>query len=337
MRTISVFYWLLYATLTKGAEINVEGFEGGEVTFKCSHKLAWKDNKYFCISPCKSDKDTLATVTSGGRAQSGRITLVDSGDSAFSVTFSQLRLSDSKEYMCAVERFGVNTYTSVQLTVKKAVVHETTVVPDVSATRTNQNVTSSTQLTTETVTVWTTNISTASNTTYQTEQNIGIGTILCATVGGVAVITILMLVTCCRKRKEISKPQERASSNCRDVDNAHESEQVDCEYDDIDAVVQCAKTLPEVKSVSAQHPRQNPPTSGSKAAECGRPVPIYENVSFSKGPAGSAVQNNPDINSGMYVKPLPPILSERPADGCPKNQKPRSVWFGLDLTEVNHS
>uniref|UniRef100_A0A3B4ZQM0 Immunoglobulin V-set domain-containing protein n=1 Tax=Stegastes partitus TaxID=144197 RepID=A0A3B4ZQM0_9TELE len=125
----------LAATLTKGAEINVEGFEGGEVTFKCSHKLAWKDNKYFCISPCKSDKDTLATVTSGGRAQSGRITLVDSGDSAFSVTFSQLRLSDSKEYMCAVERFDVNFH----------------IIPSCLA---------------------------ASNTTYQTEQNIGIGEFL---------------------------------------------------------------------------------------------------------------------------------------------------------------
>uniref|UniRef100_A0AAQ5YPY4 Immunoglobulin V-set domain-containing protein n=1 Tax=Amphiprion ocellaris TaxID=80972 RepID=A0AAQ5YPY4_AMPOC len=110
---------ILAATLTKGAEINVEGFEGGEVSFKSSHRLARNYNKYLCIDPCKSSQDILVTVQSGKRAKSGRITLVDSGDGSFTVTFSQLQLSDSKEYLCAVDRPGLDTYTSVHLTVKK--------------------------------------------------------------------------------------------------------------------------------------------------------------------------------------------------------------------------
>ncbi|XP_023128160.2 CMRF35-like molecule 8 [Amphiprion ocellaris] len=338
MKTISVFYCLLCATLTKGAEINVEGFEGGEVSFKSSHRLARNYNKYLCIDPCKSSQDILVTVQSGKRAKSGRITLVDSGDGSFTVTFSQLQLSDSKEYLCAVDRPGLDTYTSVHLTVKKVVPNETTVTPDVSSTWTYQNVTNSTQITTEIDILWTTNISTASNFTNGIEQNIWTGTILHVTIGGVAMIIILMLLAMWgRKRKEISKPQLRVCSNSRDVGNAHESE-VDCEYDDIESVVQHVKKLPESASVGAPLPKQNPPTSGATAAECARPIHIYENISFSKGAAGSNVPNNPNIISGMYIKPLPPVLCKKPADGCPrKHTKPKSVWFGLDLTGMNLS
>lgn len=97
----------------------MEGFEGGEVSFRCSHKLAWKNNKYFCNDPCKSSRDILVTVQSGGRAGAERITLVDSGDGASTVTFSQLQLSDTGRYLCGVDRPGFDTYTSVQLTVKE--------------------------------------------------------------------------------------------------------------------------------------------------------------------------------------------------------------------------
>uniref|UniRef100_A0A8C2WKN9 Immunoglobulin domain-containing protein n=1 Tax=Cyclopterus lumpus TaxID=8103 RepID=A0A8C2WKN9_CYCLU len=92
----------------------VEGFEGGEVSFQCSHRYAWNNNKYLCKDPCKDRQDVLATVQNGGR-----ITLVDSGDGVFIVTFSHLQLSDMGRYWCAVERFGFDTFTEVQVTVQK--------------------------------------------------------------------------------------------------------------------------------------------------------------------------------------------------------------------------
>lgn len=107
------------ATWTEGAEINIEGFEGGEVSFQCSHKLARKNNKYFCNNPCSVNEDILVTVISGRRAESGRITLVDSGDGFFTVTFRQLQLSDSGIYWCGVDRPVFDTFTSVNLTVKE--------------------------------------------------------------------------------------------------------------------------------------------------------------------------------------------------------------------------
>lgn len=112
---------ILAAALADGIKLmKVEGFQGRNVSFQCSHKLAWAYDKYFCKDPCGSEKDRLATVKSGGRAESGRITLVDSGDGSFTVTLSHLQLSDShQKYWCGVDRPGLDTYTQIQLTVKK--------------------------------------------------------------------------------------------------------------------------------------------------------------------------------------------------------------------------
>ncbi|KAL3996142.1 Eph receptor A2 [Sarotherodon galilaeus] len=118
MKTISFLNFLLFVPLTDGSIINVEGFEGKNVSFQCKHKIASKSNKYFCKDPCKGEGDILVTVESGRRAESGRIALVDSGDGSFTVTFSHLQLSDSQKYWCAVDRPGLDTYTEVQLAVK---------------------------------------------------------------------------------------------------------------------------------------------------------------------------------------------------------------------------
>uniref|UniRef100_A0A3Q2VPH0 Immunoglobulin V-set domain-containing protein n=1 Tax=Haplochromis burtoni TaxID=8153 RepID=A0A3Q2VPH0_HAPBU len=97
--------------------MKIEGFQGRNVSFQCSHRLAWAYDKYFCKDPCGSEKDRLATVKSGGRAESGRVTLVDSGDGSFTVTLSHLQLSDShQKYWCGVDRPGLDTYTQIQLT-----------------------------------------------------------------------------------------------------------------------------------------------------------------------------------------------------------------------------
>lgn len=104
--------------LVQNAEINVKGFEGGDVLLRCSHRSAVKNNKYFCSEPCTTG-DVLAIVASGHRAVFGRITLMDLGNGAFDVNISRLQLSDSSLYRCGVDRLGFDTYTSVNLTVHK--------------------------------------------------------------------------------------------------------------------------------------------------------------------------------------------------------------------------
>uniref|UniRef100_UPI003AACD33A uncharacterized protein n=1 Tax=Centroberyx gerrardi TaxID=166262 RepID=UPI003AACD33A len=107
MKIISIFYCLLYAMCTVEADITVEGFEQGKVSFQCSHQLAWKNQKYLCKNPCTDSDHKLITVTAGGRAETERISLVDSGDGVFTVTFTQLQKSDSGTYWCAVDRPAV--------------------------------------------------------------------------------------------------------------------------------------------------------------------------------------------------------------------------------------
>uniref|UniRef100_A0A3Q4M3Y9 Immunoglobulin domain-containing protein n=1 Tax=Neolamprologus brichardi TaxID=32507 RepID=A0A3Q4M3Y9_NEOBR len=107
--------------VTEGVKQLLEGFEGRNVSFQCSHKIASNSNKYFCKDPCKGEGEKLVTVEPSRRAESGRIALVDSGDGSFTVTFSHLQLSDSQKYWCAVDRLGLDTYTEVQLAVKKGV------------------------------------------------------------------------------------------------------------------------------------------------------------------------------------------------------------------------
>ncbi|XP_041789953.1 CMRF35-like molecule 5 isoform X4 [Chelmon rostratus] len=148
MKSISVFFCLLYAMWTEGTSINVMGFERGKVSFQCSHRLAWRNFKYLCKDPCKQDTDMLATVKSGRRVESGRITLVDLGNGVFTVTFSQLQLSDSGKYWCAVDRPGFDTFTAVYLTVKTAVAQETTTATPELSVSTSAQLTSATNLST---------------------------------------------------------------------------------------------------------------------------------------------------------------------------------------------
>ncbi|KAF7653267.1 hypothetical protein LDENG_00085370 [Lucifuga dentata] len=170
MKTISVFCCLLCASWT-GAEsdIIVEGFERGEVTFRCSHSLAWKYNKYLCRDPCTDSDHKLVTVVSGGKAEKGRIILVDSGDGGFTVNFTQLQRSDSGRYWCGVDRIGIDTYNKVDLLVKDAT-SQTTTLPEASPAWTCQNFSTIThQMDIST------HITKASNSTDESEENISSG------------------------------------------------------------------------------------------------------------------------------------------------------------------
>uniref|UniRef100_A0AAQ4Q0U0 Immunoglobulin domain-containing protein n=1 Tax=Gasterosteus aculeatus aculeatus TaxID=481459 RepID=A0AAQ4Q0U0_GASAC len=96
-------HWRCMFLISWGASIEVEAFEGEDVSFRCSHKYASTNHKYLCKDQCADGGDKLVTVQAGGRAASGRITLVDSGDGGFTVTFSHLQLSDMGQYWCAVD------------------------------------------------------------------------------------------------------------------------------------------------------------------------------------------------------------------------------------------
>ncbi|KAM8771462.1 uncharacterized protein AB9X84_008958 isoform 1-T1 [Acanthopagrus schlegelii] len=362
METIYVFCCLLYV----GASINVEGFERGEVSFQCQHKFARKNHKYLCKDPCKVSDDILVTVESGRRAESGDITLVDSGDGAFTVTFSQLQLSDSGRYWCGVDRPGLDTYTEVQLTVKKAVANEVTaIISEVSPTWTYQNISNSTLLTSAT------NLSTESNYTDRVNQNISTGTVLYTIIGALVTLTIWVSVTCFRKLRKNSKLQPQVNSHSTDI-VATDERKVDSEHDEIGEDLQWIKKASETFSCT-HHPKQDMSMSASTAAERGAPLVIYENICCSTACADarrSAAhdQDKHDVSSGIYIRPLPSTVPERAGDGslgedanetaatknatskptesCANSRsaclsrsrsdseeaRPRSLWFGLDLS-----
>uniref|UniRef100_A0A3P9IEN8 Immunoglobulin V-set domain-containing protein n=1 Tax=Oryzias latipes TaxID=8090 RepID=A0A3P9IEN8_ORYLA len=89
-----------FSAVAESYEINIEGLEGEQTSFLCSHKLASSRKKYFCKHPCNKDKDILATVEPGGRTVKGRLSLKDFGDGVFIVTFNPLQLSDTHLYYC---------------------------------------------------------------------------------------------------------------------------------------------------------------------------------------------------------------------------------------------
>ncbi|XP_018535338.2 uncharacterized protein LOC108885459 [Lates calcarifer] len=200
-----------------------------------------------------------------------------------------------------------------------------------------------------------TNQSTASNSTNGGEQGMSTSTVLYATVGGVAMLAVLVLALRIRKCREISKAaaQPQACSNSPDLRDERE---FDSDYDNIGEVAQSMRKLSE----GIFHPKQHPPSSASAGAECSDPIHIYENICCSRGTAAPRyatvhVQNRHDINSGIYINPLPSIISERTGDGCLREHtnkptescasnmssshsssctesRPRSLWFGLDLS-----
>uniref|UniRef100_A0A3B4U020 Ig-like domain-containing protein n=1 Tax=Seriola dumerili TaxID=41447 RepID=A0A3B4U020_SERDU len=110
-----------FVCVKTSAVLEVSGHVDGEVSIHCS--VSWtKDNSsehsnmYFCKGVCSRENILIQTER---KRSSGRITLADSGNRVFSVTFRQLQLSDSGKYWCGVDRLGFDTYTAVILTVKE--------------------------------------------------------------------------------------------------------------------------------------------------------------------------------------------------------------------------
>ena len=100
------------------AGINVQGREGGSMSFTCSHSNARSNKKYLCKYPC-NNATVKVQVEAGKTFTKDRVFLNDFGDGDFRVTFHHLKMSDDGLYYCGVERRIQHTYIDVHLIVLK--------------------------------------------------------------------------------------------------------------------------------------------------------------------------------------------------------------------------
>uniref|UniRef100_A0A3B4UBF2 Immunoglobulin V-set domain-containing protein n=1 Tax=Seriola dumerili TaxID=41447 RepID=A0A3B4UBF2_SERDU len=73
--------------------------------------------KYLCQSPCKEDQHIIIKAESGKTSHKDRIHLVNKGKNLF-VTITDLQMSDSKKFLCGLERYGPDSFIEVDLKVK---------------------------------------------------------------------------------------------------------------------------------------------------------------------------------------------------------------------------
>ncbi|XP_064819973.1 CMRF35-like molecule 8 [Oncorhynchus masou masou] len=127
--------------VVESAGINVKGVVGGQVKIKCSHTWAGDNEKYFCKIKCYHRDRLVQTEGNKHYIEKGRYTIEDKGDGVY-VTIKNLMKSDSGTYWCGVERYGLDTYQEVHLTVTDATTSKASAVtprphPNLSATPPN--------------------------------------------------------------------------------------------------------------------------------------------------------------------------------------------------------
>ncbi|RVE75603.1 hypothetical protein OJAV_G00000240 [Oryzias javanicus] len=286
MKTISLYFCLFCAAFTENYEINIEGIEGKSTSFSCSHKLATSNTKYFCKDPCK-EQDILARVRPGERTSEGRLSLTDFGNGVFSVTFNPLLQSDTQLYYCSVERVGLDTYTSVNIRVQKAV---TTLPAHVSSTLPTQHVTNSTLLLMDSSKQPTS--SSIATTSPGNEKEVNQGAVLFAVLGTFAALTVLVLAAGCRKLNICSTTKHPSDAFRPEVQSKNDSEKKESSFE----------TGSQSSSVIGQHRTQNPPKSGTQEFR------VYENLSCLRNTAGlrfASCPQNHKSPSSIYINVLP--------------------------------
>jgi len=96
------------------------GRVGETVQVKCSNFNNWgnvrKNVKYLCNAPCNKDKYIIVKAAFQKTERKDRIQITNQGD-ALLVTFTDLKMSDSKKYYCGVERLGLDPFEEVDLQV----------------------------------------------------------------------------------------------------------------------------------------------------------------------------------------------------------------------------
>ncbi|XP_026852984.2 CMRF35-like molecule 3 [Electrophorus electricus] len=106
----------LSATRYKTSGVTIIGYERKTITFKCTHKWAQDNRKYFCKDPCQRAEDILVD---SDKPSNGRYSLMDDGTD-FSVTITRLERADSGKYWCGVDRMFIDRYNDVVLKVLDA-------------------------------------------------------------------------------------------------------------------------------------------------------------------------------------------------------------------------
>uniref|UniRef100_A0A668ASI3 Immunoglobulin domain-containing protein n=1 Tax=Myripristis murdjan TaxID=586833 RepID=A0A668ASI3_9TELE len=95
--------------------LTVTGVVGEQVTFTCSHSFASSNTKYFCKETCEHE-DVLIRSETKPAFSKGRYRIWDGGNT-FNVTITDLKVTDTGMYRCAIDRLGLDTYTAVRLIV----------------------------------------------------------------------------------------------------------------------------------------------------------------------------------------------------------------------------
>ncbi|XP_026158231.1 uncharacterized protein LOC113127722 isoform X5 [Mastacembelus armatus] len=120
MTEIHIYICLLSAlTVVQMKSLHITGHVGKNVTISCSDWNSWTDVnskvKYFCVSPCNY-KDIIVKAAPGESKKKDRIHVTNTNQ-YLNVTFTGLQISDSKQYYCGLEVFGLDTLIEVTLEV----------------------------------------------------------------------------------------------------------------------------------------------------------------------------------------------------------------------------
>ncbi|XP_051241431.1 CMRF35-like molecule 7 isoform X1 [Dicentrarchus labrax] len=115
MEMIFLMLVCLLGGLWETEAITVTGELEKAITIKCSHVNAFSNVKYFCKGTCKNE-DMLIRSTKEKEASNDKYSIRDDGNT-FYVTISHLTDNDSGTYWCGIDRYGIDTYNEIILTV----------------------------------------------------------------------------------------------------------------------------------------------------------------------------------------------------------------------------
>lgn len=101
--------------------LNIHGHLGKEVTFNCTGWNIWfhRTNnyvKYLCDRPCTRKEHVILKVPIGETTRKDRIQLTNKGEGLL-VKFENLQKSDSKKYLCALEKSFRDAFIEVNVIV----------------------------------------------------------------------------------------------------------------------------------------------------------------------------------------------------------------------------